>query len=197
MEGFYRNSFYLSQLLNTDSSRQLLFLQEIWTSYSAEDSMCEKFNKYSVQISTPDQFTHPEDKLGSPDHTWHGTAIMWHESLNSSVLSVANVHHRFTGIRLDLQGFTTLAISLYLPTSGKDEDFLACLVELSIYIRENTSNSDAVLIGTDSNCSERSSPRRLQAFTSFVWITHCKKYVVKVQLFTTIMVCQRLILITS
>ena len=129
--------------------------------------MNEQFSNYSVQISTPDQFTYPEDKLGSPDHTWHGVAVMWHDSLNSNVNSIANCHDRFTGIKVNLQGHSILAISLYLPTSGKDDQFLTCLAELSIYIRENTFDTKAVVIGTDSDCSEKSSPRRVQALHQF------------------------------
>ena len=41
--------------------------------------MNAKFQDYCVQISTPDQFTPPEDRLRSYDHTWHGAAIMWHK----------------------------------------------------------------------------------------------------------------------
>ena len=77
------------------------------------------------------------------------------------------MHDRFTGIKLVLQRHTTLAISLYLPTTGKDEEYLACLDELSLYIRDNSSGNDTVLIGADSNCSGKSSPRRVQALHKF------------------------------
>ena len=44
---------------------------------------------------------------------------------------------------------------------------MTCLAELSIYIRENTFDTKAVVIGTDSDCSEKSSPRRVQALHQF------------------------------
>ena len=65
------------------------------------------------------------------------------------------------------QGISLLAILVYLPTSGKDVENLDCLAELSIFIYDNYSDDEAVLIGTDSNCSEKSSARRFQAFQLF------------------------------
>ena len=122
------------------------------------------FEHYSVQISTPDQFTPPEDRLSGADHTWHGAAIIWHESLNSSIINLSNIHARFTGIKLYFQEQPMLAISAYLPTSGRDDEFLECLSELSNFIQENTAGNDTIVIGTDSNCSDRSTQRRSQGF---------------------------------
>ena len=173
VEGFYRNSFYLTQILNL--APKIVFLQEIWVPYHKESSMNKKFPSYSVQISTPDQLTPPEDRLSNPDHTWHGAAVLWHESLNSSVLQITNTNVRFTGIKLKIQSETILAISLYLPTTGKDQEFVECLAELSAYIADNTSDRVTTLIGTDSNCSERSSQYRLRAFQCFCEEQHLTK----------------------
>ena len=137
--------------------------------------MNKKFPCYSVQISTPDQLTLPEDRLCTPDHTWHGAAVMWHDSLNSSASHILNTNDRFTGIKLKFQGVSILAISLYLPTSGKDNDFVECLAELSAYIVDNISNEETILIGTDSNCSDKSSQCRLQAFQQFCEEHHLSK----------------------
>ena len=130
--------------------------------------MSNKFQDYSVQISTPDQYTPIEDSLGSSNHTWHGAGIMWHVSLNSDVIHLKNTSDRFTGIRLNTRGQPILAISAYLPTSGKDEEFSNCLDELSAYIGENMEKSDVVLIGMDSNCSEKSTNRRNKSSRVFV-----------------------------
>ena len=109
-------------------------MQEIWVPYSAEKSMTEKLQEYSIQISTPDQFTPPEDRLGRSDHTWHGAAILWHGSIDPNIECIDNTHDRFTGIKLKFSGANLLAISAYLPTSGKDDDFLSCLGQLSSQI---------------------------------------------------------------
>ena len=145
-----------------------MFLQELWVPYTEERNMNNQFLEYSVQISTPDQFIPAEDRLSSGDHTWHGAALFWHSSLDYLVTTIANTNDRFTGLKLNSSPQPILAISLYLPTSGKDDEFLGCLAELSLFIVENcVETGTVVLIGTDANCSDRSSSRRSQGFQEF------------------------------
>ena len=75
VEGFYRNNFYLSRLLNTICPK-IVFLQEIWTPFSAEHAMSQMLPDYNLQISTPDMFCSPEDKLSQYDHIRHGATIL-------------------------------------------------------------------------------------------------------------------------
>ena len=166
IEGFQRNFRYLELLINTFTPK-LIFLQELWVPYSQEDSLCSLFTDYSVQIATPDQFTPPEDRLSSSDHTWHGVALLWHESLNSEIIGIKNTHHRFTGVKLNLKGRSFIVISAYLPTSGKDDEYTDCLGELSNYIMENNTDKGSLLIGGDFNCSVKSSSRRKLGFQEF------------------------------
>ena len=69
-----------------------MFLQEIWTPYHQESLVDSKYHSYSAQISTPDQLVNPEDRLSTQDHTWHGVAVLWHDSVASSVIHVANTN---------------------------------------------------------------------------------------------------------
>ena len=92
---------------------------------------------------------------------------MWHADINTSVCSVSNTNARFTGIKLSFPGAKILAISAYLPTSGKDDEFLDCLAELSDYITHNTDPTFSIILGLDSNCSEKSTSRRCQGFKDF------------------------------
>ena len=61
--------------------------------------------------------------------------------------------------------------SLYAPTSGKDDEFLDCLGFLEEFLWNNIPNCGSVLIGMDSNCSDKSSSRRKLAWSNF-----CKTY---------------------
>ena len=112
-------------------------------------------------------FTHPEDMLSTPSHTWHGSAVMWHESLESNILSLKTENERFTGVKIKFQTQHYLAISVYYPTSGKDCEFLECISNLSDFINKHNEENQTILIGADSNCSEKSSPRRKEAFRKF------------------------------
>ena len=125
------------------------------------------FSEYNIQISSPDMFTPTEDILGYTNHTWHGSAVMWHSSLDSSVESLKTLNERFTGVKINVHSNIFIAISVYFPTSGKDAEFLECISDLSNFIRVHREGRETILIGTDSNCSDKSSPRRKQALRTF------------------------------
>ena len=56
---------------------KLICLQEIWMPYHGEKEMNEAFPEFTFQISTPDMFMKPKDRIIKPDHCWHGSAIGW------------------------------------------------------------------------------------------------------------------------
>ena len=130
---------------------KLIFLQELWISHCASDRFKNMIPNYHAQIATPDEFSPPEDRLRFKEPIWHGTAVLWHNSLNQYVKGLDNVHHRFTEIRLYLQETAVLAISAYFPTSGKDDEFIACLGELSTFI---VNNSSLATLNKDITCTK-------------------------------------------
>ena len=147
---------------------KLIFLQEIWAPYCQEFALNQIYPDYSILIATPDMFTPPEDLLGRTDHTWHGAAIMWHTSLDANVRCLKTTNHRFAGLRINTKGQQFLAVSVYFPTAGKDEEYLECVSDLTNFVLVHKKENDVVLIGTDSNCSEKSSKRRVLAFQSLL-----------------------------
>ena len=126
---------YFSELV-AQYSPKILFMQEIWLSCSESHILTEDFPMYNFQVSTPDMFTHAEDILGYHGPTWHGVALGWHSDLNSQVTQLDSGFERFAAARLGLSSSTLLLISLYAPTSGKDDDFLECFSYLSNFINE-------------------------------------------------------------
>ena len=111
IEGFHRNNFYLTKLLNRVSPK-LIFLQEIWTSYSEQGTLDKLYPEYSIQISTPDMFTPAEDLLGRSDQLWHGAGIMWHSSLSSNTSSLKTINERFTSLRITVENNKFLVLSV-------------------------------------------------------------------------------------
>ena len=69
-------------------------------------------------------FEAPEDTLMTTRTAWHGTALGWHESLGSCVKVLESINDRFTAVKLSLSNQSLLVVSLYAPTSGKDDEFL-------------------------------------------------------------------------
>ena len=121
---------------------KLLFLQEIWVPYSEENSMNNMYHDYSVLISTPDMLTPPEDLLCTSDHTWHGSAIMWHASINSNIITLKTNNDRIVAVRMSLNNQLFLIFSIYFPTSGKDPEYLDCISDLTSLITEHRNKSE-------------------------------------------------------
>ena len=102
-------------------------------------------------------------------------AIGWHEDLVSSVTQLQPTHERFTAIKLSSETASHLIISLYAPTSGKDDEFMECLSHLTEFILSNKSENDSIILGADTNCSERSSGRRRKSWKMFCESFHLEE----------------------
>ena len=98
--------------------------------------------------------------------TWHGTAVAWSRKLDPYIRKINPICERFCAIKYS-NDIKIMAISAYLPTSGNDDDFLEILTKLSVYITENLEDNEIILMGMDSNQSEKSSRRRTDAMIRF------------------------------
>ena len=174
MEGFSRNKCYLRNLLNQVIPK-IVFLQEIWLPFHGLSVINNYLPGYSFKIATPDMFHHNEDKLLHSGPIWHGTAIGWHNDINSSVTFPDSNHERLVGLKYNLNENSLLLVSFYAPTSGHDDEFLEALSHLSQYILLHSSTGDQVVIGTDSNCSSKSTSRRQES-----WRIFCETFSLKV-----------------
>ena len=74
MEGYRRNKYYLSQLLQSQDY-SFIFIQEHWLpSYEAPEKFSNDFSKYEFHVTSCDSFLHPEELILKTGPTWHGTA---------------------------------------------------------------------------------------------------------------------------
>ena len=112
-------------------------------------------------------FTPNEDKLMTPGPVWHGAGLGWHDSISSYITPIQSSHDRFCCIRFKSDFFSSLMISLYAPTHGKDDEFIECIDHLSQFLLINLSENEVIIIGADTNCSTKSSARRRQAWRTF------------------------------
>ena len=123
--------------------------------------MSKLYPEYSVLISTPDMLTPSEDLLTTTGPIWHGSAIMWHSSIDSSISCIKTNNHRITAVRAKLGDKKFLILSVYFPTSGKDDEYLECSTDIASLVSDNKAEDENILIGSDTNCSEKSSSRRI------------------------------------
>ena len=79
------------------------------------------------------------------------------------------ISERFCGVKYQDNATNTsiVAYSAYLPTSGLDDEFLETLAQLSYDLQNNVNEKSSILIGLDSNQSEKSSRRRTKAMEQF------------------------------
>ena len=113
-------------------------------------------------------FTNTEDLLLQPGPVWHGTALGWRKSVTKSIVKLPIVSDRFCGVKYSVLDTSILAYTLYLPTAGQDEEFLEILSLLKHDITNNNTENCAVIIGTDSNVSNKSTKRRMNAMKVFL-----------------------------
>ena len=146
----------------------ILFLQEHWLSFHDTDLFKRKFKDYEFISTASDMFDNPEDILLISGCAWHGTALGWSSDIDKYVTRLPIVSDRFCGITLQNGNTRILCYSLYLPTSGKDEEFLEVLMKLSSDIVNHRTSNQSILIGADTNQSSKSSKRRSDAMSDFI-----------------------------
>ena len=65
-------------------------------------------------------------------------------------------------------GLHIIAYTVYLPTSGQDDEFIEELAILKHDIAEHTNRNTVIIIGADTNTSTKSTKRRQEAFKHFM-----------------------------
>ena len=157
----------MSKLIN-EYKPSLIFIQEHWLPhYDAEIKFSTNFNNYNFSTTSSDIFTPVEDKMLEGGPTWHGAAVGWDQSLEKHISRIPIISERFTGVNYSDGQNNMIAYSAYLPTSGQDDEYLEVLSLLSYDIMNNRRDHSCIIIGLDTNQSEKSSRRRSDAMKQF------------------------------
>ena len=167
LEGYKRNKFYLSTLVK-QYNPLFLFLQEHWLPYCEVDSkLVSDFPTYKFLSTASDMFTPAEELMLTPGTAWHGTTIGWSVDVDKFVTKLPVISDRFCGILYSDKSISLLSYTAYLPTSGRDEEFMEVLAQLSADITQHMQDNVAVIIGADTNHSKKSSKCRTEAMDQF------------------------------
>ena len=144
-----------------------LFLQEHWLPFNEVDfHLSSDFPGYKFLSTASDMFTPAEDLMLTSGTAWQGTTIGWSSEIDKFVTKLPVISDRFCGVSYSDGKTRVLAYTAYFPTSGQDDDFLEVVDQLSADIKQHSQNC-AVLIGSDTNQSEKSSKRRTEAMAQF------------------------------
>ena len=148
-----------------------VFFQEHWIPHhDAPVILKSDFPNYNFLTTSEDMFIPTEDLLLNAGPVWQGTAIGWSMDIDMHVTKLPVISERFCGIQYkDVNsGYDILAYSVYMPTAGKDSEFLEVMSSLSVDITANRTTDTTILIGCDSNQSKKSTNRRTSAMNKFL-----------------------------
>ena len=146
----------------------IIFLQEHWLPNHELSTISSQFSEHNFHSTSSDMFIPPEELLLAPSTSWHGSSIGWSMKIDMFVTKIPVVSERFCGISYTNNDCHIVFYTVYLPTSGKDEDFLEVLAQLTTNITQNRTESKAIVIGADTNQSKKSTKRRIDAMKKFI-----------------------------
>ena len=136
----------------------ILFLQETWLFEHEMETTFQEFPNHTFHGSTSDMFFPADDVMLISGPAWHGTAIGWPKSEQRKFTPLPTINERFSCARYINHPISALLLSVYFPTSSKDDEFNEVVSVLSEYIRTTRKNDhEVIIIGADKNCSNKSS----------------------------------------
>ena len=148
-----------------------IFLQEHWLPHhNASDIFSTDFPTFKFLTTSSDMFVPPEDKMMLSGPTWHGSALGWPSSIDTHVTKFPVVSERFCGVQYvdKSNNIDIISYCAYLPTSGQDDDFTEVLTLLTLDIQKNKRVNSTIIIGLDSNQSDKSTNRRTHSMLDFL-----------------------------
>ena len=161
IEGLSKNYLTLSDLVRKFSA-QLIFLSEPQAYRCDLAPLLTPFlGSYEAHLNSEDAhdfdlpLTHPRAK--------GGTMILWHTTLSPYLKVLPTPSPSFVSVLLVLPGhLPSLHTAVYLPTAGRDGDWLACLVELEDHVLSYIEQYDghlATFLRGDFNASSKNTTR--------------------------------------
>ena len=129
IEGFHRNHFNLKHFVDT-CAPDLIFLSE------PQSYQCDIFGHFDCFLGNYCYILNSEDLI-CPDLPLEvnkakgGTMVMWREKLNPFIKVLATTSSSFLPIIVSIPGTPVTAhVAIYLPTSGKEAEFVSALASL-------------------------------------------------------------------
>ena len=157
-----RNLFSLRNFTDLHSPH-LIFLSEPQLFQSDLPLLVKYFKgEYSVALNSEDLHK-PELSLTS-SRAKGGTMVLWSKKLDPYLTVHLPKSASFLPVVLDIPGWTTMVhVSVYLPTAGKEAEFLTELASLRIMIETllDKYSSPAVFIRGDCNSSTTNAKRNI------------------------------------
>ena len=159
IEGFRRNHFTLKHLCDK-LQPDFIFLSEPQV-FKCDLSLYSKpfSHQYSFLLNSEEN-NNPELALDK-SKAHGGTLLMWKSIYDPFITPIPTPSPAFLPILLNMPGYCpSIHIALYLPTSGRDPEFVDALALLDIFLEEMTLiHNCPIYIRGDANCNPKNLPR--------------------------------------
>ena len=167
IEGWKRNKFSLKYFVDSVSP-DFIFLNEVLLFQFEGKRATDIFKGEYCHTLSSDDIADPELPL-IKNRSNGGTMILWKRSLDQFITVLPSETSSFHVILFQpLHALPSLHVSLYLPTSGKEDEFIAEITKLRIFLEEmlDLHPDYLVFIRGDSNVN-MNNKSRLKIFNNF------------------------------
>ena len=168
IEGFKRNIFNLKELLNREAP-QIIFLSETQVYSSDVANLMTYFQgEYCVHSNSEDCFNLDLPLLKS--RATGGTLTMWRKELDPFITVHPSPSSAILPLIFHPQGFAvSIHVNVYLPTQGREAEFMEDMSKLSALIEElvDKYTNAALYIRGDFNVNDNNLKRK-QLFKYFL-----------------------------
>ena len=160
IEGLSRNYQNL-RLFSEQYSPKLIFLSEPMCHQSDLPPLLLPFRgTYECHLNSEDLQVQELSLSKSKAHG--GTMVLWHSSISSSITVIPSESPSFQSVLMKIPGTVpSVHTALYLPTSGKEDQFMSSLVDLGDHIEQiRLKYPDAPhFLRGDANCNQNNIAR--------------------------------------
>ena len=134
IEGFSRNMFDLKAIVDSQEPA-LIFISEPWLFQSDLPNVAKLFPSYNFILNSDDKFD--ENLSLQKTKAYGGCITMYRKELEPFISEIATESSRILPIYLKIPGYNdSVHVNIYLPTSGKDSEYLDCLASMKAIIEE-------------------------------------------------------------
>ena len=163
-----RNRFSLRYFVDLEGSPDFIFLNEcLLFQFEAPNVTDILKGEYSYALSS-DDISDPELPF-IKNRSNGGTMILWKHTLDPFVTVLSNENQSFLAILFKPPDSPpSLHVSLYLPTSGKESEFIEEVTKLEVFLQEMSEMhpSSLIFIRGDSNVN-MNNKQRVYIFNNF------------------------------
>ena len=158
IEGYSRSSLEIRQIVDVHCP-DLIFLSEPWL-FQPDLQLASILlnNVYKMFLNSDDLYDPELPLLQTRAHG--GTLTLWKAELDPFITVLPSQSSRISTVVLDPPGIqTTVHINIYLPTSGRDSDFIDTLATLQATIDDVGDQYPSALIYVKGDANASISPR--------------------------------------